>query len=546
MHVPKLELSSQSRLETAATPGTVLDSRPIITKILVTCFTSFVNCLFPPWRWHCRSYSGIPTTKKSGLEAMLSSWRRSWVLCTPRALVPISLTFHIAGIWESWMIPFLTASWIQSTFPDKCFTFPVLCLIANWRPEEESVNSTCSTSALKTNSKQRLKKIPSLRVLIMACSSLSQLDKLTTLWVLDDPKRNAPFNRCTPQLVDLRWVWLALQSLSLKLSRIQCLSEDFHRPCPPMGTHKRTQYSGVVFKYSTSFLNLCKAVRAGLAIDPDSSFTVNNKSGLSRARYRHVPATERYAKAWSQDSSADKSSVWISPSHGIDWFLILTFPNWSSNNLMTFSALVPGKSAEPLGTLLLHFTLCWESGGGLKKSCPQTFAKCVWVQTITNHQNVNHMKLDLKIATSTVTKSEMNCCNWKSNVNLNLHIHSFLTQRWYGLAPFQRGSKCHLFCKFFISKPAPKIYSVRGLATIDTRKPAGVCKHWNWHVKPRKSRENQVPFRWTPAGSHHTTTQKGGGLGGTFQIILFQANAQMNIQWGKFQLKMHKVDIDDV
>ena len=52
----------------------------------------------------------------------------------------------------------------------------------------------------------------------------------------------------------------------------------------------------------------------------------------------------------------------------------------------------------------------------------------------------------------------MNCCNWKSNVSLNLHSHSFLTQRWYGLAPFQRGSKCHQFCKFFISKPAPKIY----------------------------------------------------------------------------------------
>ena len=237
----KLELSSKSKIEIAATPETVFGSRPNMMRILVTFFTSFVSCLPPPWRWHWRSYSGIPTTAKSRLEAMLSSWRRSCNLCAPKDFVPISLTFQTVGICDNWMIPFLTASCIQSTFPERCLTFPVPWRIANWRPEDESVNITCSTWTLKINSKHRLRKMPSLRVLIIACNSLSQLDKLTTLCVRDEPNKNAPLRRCTPLLVDLRWTWFELQSLSLKLSRIQCLSEAVHLPCPAMGTSNRTQ-----------------------------------------------------------------------------------------------------------------------------------------------------------------------------------------------------------------------------------------------------------------------------------------------------------------
>ena len=212
-------------METAATPWRVFDSRPIMIKIRVTCFTNFVNCLPPPWRWHCRSYSGIPNAKISGLEAIFSSWRRSWVLWTPTAFVPMSLTFHIVVIWDNWTIPFLTASWIHNNFPDKCFTFPVPCLIPNWRPEEESVNITCSTSALKTNSKHRLRDIPSLRVLILACNSPSQLDKLTALnswWSKKKCTIQQMYTTACRPTVNLFGTPVAVT----KLSRIQCLSED--------------------------------------------------------------------------------------------------------------------------------------------------------------------------------------------------------------------------------------------------------------------------------------------------------------------------------
>ena len=55
-HAPVLEIVSPSNIITAATLWRVLDSRPIRTRILVMCFTSFDSFLPPPWRWHWASY----------------------------------------------------------------------------------------------------------------------------------------------------------------------------------------------------------------------------------------------------------------------------------------------------------------------------------------------------------------------------------------------------------------------------------------------------------------------------------------------------------
>ena len=57
----------------------------------------------------------------------------------------------------------------------------------------------CSSTAPVRNSKHLRKKIPSHRVLTIACSSLSQELSDTTFWVLEDPYTKAPHTRCTPQ-----------------------------------------------------------------------------------------------------------------------------------------------------------------------------------------------------------------------------------------------------------------------------------------------------------------------------------------------------------
>ena len=141
----------------------------------------------------------------------------------------------------SCMSPPLTASWIQRILPDRCLIFPVPCRMASWRPEDESVYNTCSTCPPQTNSMHLLMKIPSLNVLVIACNSASQLERLTTRCVRELPNRYAPLSTWMPHEVDLLWVWLELQSLSLKLSSSQHLSVECHRPCPPVGMSRRTQ-----------------------------------------------------------------------------------------------------------------------------------------------------------------------------------------------------------------------------------------------------------------------------------------------------------------
>ena len=90
--------------------------------------------------------------------------------------------FQKVGIWINWINPSRTASWIHNIFPERCFTWPVPCLIANYLADEESVNSTCSISPPQMNWIHLFNKIPSLRVLTMEWSSASQLERLTTRW----------------------------------------------------------------------------------------------------------------------------------------------------------------------------------------------------------------------------------------------------------------------------------------------------------------------------------------------------------------------------
>jgi hypothetical protein len=74
------------------------------------------------------------------------------------------------------------------------------------------------------NSRQRLMKIASEHQDTIACSSLSALDKDTTLRVRLEAKVKFPFTMCTAQLIDLRCRLFADQSASVYVSSNQKVS----------------------------------------------------------------------------------------------------------------------------------------------------------------------------------------------------------------------------------------------------------------------------------------------------------------------------------
>ena len=90
---------------------------------------------------------------------------------------------------------------------------PLPCLHANWRAEELSVYWMCSTSLARMNSAHAFMNMPSHLLLTIECSSLSQLDRLTTFWLRLLPYANEELRKCIPHEVD-RFL-LELQSASV-------------------------------------------------------------------------------------------------------------------------------------------------------------------------------------------------------------------------------------------------------------------------------------------------------------------------------------------
>ena len=185
-----------------------------------------------------------------------------------------------------------------SCFPPECLLYwapaqPASWLTApgwGWVCEKKVINHSTSK-----NCKHLQRKIPSRGVDTKACSSASQLLRLTTCWLLDLPNRYAPFNMCMPRLVERLWVWLLLQSESEKIQAPKNLSLFFHFPCPGCGARRRTQMSDVNLRYTASVRSRCRDANVGLPMAPLNSFTTKSKSGLSLAKQRHVPMTVLYA-----------------------------------------------------------------------------------------------------------------------------------------------------------------------------------------------------------------------------------------------------------